>query len=185
MTSVSLSAEAHHHCRAGLPAQARHGRPARCLVQHRGHLVSLHGKGRNLAEEISRKFAGVGHEIKTKEMKEISIRWAGNLDLPQAGAPPASSGRPQLRAGARDAGSPLRVGTDAAGDSLSEMSASKGETTNLISEALTWGATCTLPVPVVPLPSRGQTTNSPTHRTLANDSICSPRVLRQTSTDKH
>ena len=83
MTSVSLSAEAHHHCRAGLPAQARHGRPARCLVQHRGHLVSLHGKGRNLAEEISRKFAGVGHEIKTKEMKEISIRWAGNLDLPQ------------------------------------------------------------------------------------------------------
>ena len=25
----------------------------------------------------------VGHEIKTKEMKEISLRWAGNLHLPQ------------------------------------------------------------------------------------------------------
>ena len=55
--------------------------------------------------------------------------------------PAASSGRPQLRAGAPSfERAPGRVPrferADAAGDSLSEMSASKGETTNLISESL-------------------------------------------------
>ena len=53
----------------------------------------------------------------------------------------ASSGRPQLRAGAPSfQRAPGRVPRfergDAAGDSLSEMSASKGETPNLISESL-------------------------------------------------
>ena len=46
-------------------------------------------------------------------------------------APPASSGRPGRV--------PRFERADAAGDSLSEMSASKGETTNLISESLNYG----------------------------------------------
>ena len=56
-------------------------------------------------------------------------------------AAPASSGRPRFeRAPPASSGRPGRVPRfergDAAGDSLSEMSASKGETTNLISESL-------------------------------------------------
>ena len=56
-------------------------------------------------------------------------------------AAPASSGRPRFeRAPPASSGRPGRVPrferADAAGDSLSEMSASKGETTNLISESL-------------------------------------------------
>ena len=53
-------------------------------------------------------------------------------------APPASSGRPGRV--------PRFERADAAGDSLSEMSASKGETTNLISESLCVEVFCGEPI---------------------------------------